>query len=142
MCFGIVLVRVAMPPASAQPTTAASFEVATIKLNRNPPAGARAISLSAALSHGRLAFEAVTLKDLVQQAYDLQRDQISGCPAWCDSDSDRFDVIANAEDPNITKDRVMLMLQALLADRFGLTSHRDTKERSGFGLVVDREVLS
>lgn len=123
-------------PAWTQPKTASlhpAFEVASIKLNRNPPIGARALSLSASLSHGRVTFEAVTLKDLLQQAYDLQREQVSGCPAWCDSD--RFDLIAKAEDPNITKDQVMPMLQALLADRFQITSHRETKDRPGYALI-------
>lgn len=117
--------------AQAQPIP--KFEVASIKRNQNPPAGARAISLSAGLSHGTLKFEAVTLKDLIQQAYDLQRDQISGCPNWCDSE--RFDLIAKAEDPNIAKQQAMLMLQSLLADRFQLELHGETRARPGFALM-------
>jgi uncharacterized protein (TIGR03435 family) len=126
--------------AFAQPVAAVSahptFDVASIKPNRNPPSGARAISLSAGLSHGRLTFEAVTLRDLIQQAYDFQRDQISGCPEWCESDW--YDLIAKAEDTNVTKEQVMLMLQALLADRFQLTLHRETKDRPGFALVIGK----
>lgn len=131
-------VALGLPPLrfSLQAQPIPKFEVASIKRNQNPPSGARAISLSAGLSHGRLTFEAVTLRDLIQQAYDLQRDQITGCPNWCDSE--RFDLIAKAEDPNVAKEQVMPMLQALLADRFQLTLHRETKERPGFALVLSK----
>jgi uncharacterized protein (TIGR03435 family) len=129
-------VQTASAQAEAQARARAMFEVATIKPNRNPPSGARAISLGAGLSHGRLTFEAVTLRDLIQQAYDLPRDQISGCPAWCDSD--RFDLVAKAEDPNATKEQVMLMLQALLADRFQLITQHETKDRAGYALIVGK----
>lgn len=117
---------------TAQPV----FEVVSIKPALNSPAGARAISLTAALNHGRLSFEAVTLRDLIQQAYDLSRDRISGCPAWCESE--RFDVTAKAEDPDVKKDQAMQMLQALLAGRFKLTLRREMKERSGYALELGK----
>jgi uncharacterized protein (TIGR03435 family) len=142
LALGAVLAGVGagVPEAWAQPAALApahpEFEVASIKPNRNPPSGARAISLSAGLSHGRLTFEAVTLRDLIQQAYDLPRDQIAGCPAWCDAE--RFDLTAKTEDPAAEKGQVMLMLQALLADRFQLTLHRETKDRSGYALKAGK----
>jgi uncharacterized protein (TIGR03435 family) len=129
-------VETASAQTEAQTPTHAAFEVASIKPNHNPQSGARAISLSAGLSHGRLVFEAVTLRDLIQQAWDLQRDQISKCPAWCDSE--RFDLIAKAEDPNVGKEQIMLMLQVLLADRFQLATHRETTDRPGYALIVGK----
>jgi hypothetical protein len=54
------------PSASAQSSAGVSahpaFEVALTEVNRNPPSGARAISLGTGLNHGRLTFEAVTLR--------------------------------------------------------------------------------
>src|SRR5271157_4083933 len=47
----------------------------------------------------------------------------------------RFDVVANLP-PGATKDQVPQMLQALLAERFKLVIHRDTKEHNVYALVV------
>lgn len=114
----------------------AAFEVASIKLNRNPPTGAQVVSLKLSLSHGRLTFQAVTLMNLIQQAYDVQRVRVQGCPQWCNED--KFDVVAKAENPDATQAEVTVMLQSLLADRFKLALRRETKELSGFALVVGK----
>ena len=54
-----------------------------------------------------------------------------------DSDSDRFDIVANAPGEGTpTGDDVRRMLQTLLADRFQLKLHRETKERPVYALVV------
>jgi uncharacterized protein (TIGR03435 family) len=65
-----------------------------------------------------------TLKSLIRRAYDLEDYQISGGPAW--TAADRYDVDARPESPS-SPDQMMLMLRTLLADRFQLTSHRETK---------------
>jgi uncharacterized protein (TIGR03435 family) len=88
------------------------------------------------LSHGTLTFEALTLTNLILQAYDLQRSQVSGCPGWCDSDF--FDVIGKAEDPNAAPEQVRLMLQALLIERFKLSAHKEKKDVPGYALVVTK----
>jgi uncharacterized protein (TIGR03435 family) len=67
-------------------------------------------------------------------AYEVQSDQVQGCPRWCDSDL--FDVIAKAKDQNVTTAQVERMLQKLLADRFKLVLHRETRERPGLVLTV------
>ena len=112
------------------------FDVASVKVNPNPPRGPMAISLRASLNHGTLTFPTVTFRNLIQQAYVVQRDEIVGCPNWCDTEW--FEVIAKAEDPNATPEQVQTMLQTLLADRFKLMLHRDKRERSGYALVVGR----
>jgi uncharacterized protein (TIGR03435 family) len=114
-----------------------SFDVASVKVNPNPPrVGARVISLRSSLSHGTLTFEALTLTNLILQAYDLQRSQIVGCPNWCDSDF--FDVIGKAEDPNASPDQVRLMLQSLLVDRFKLNARKEKRENPGYALVIGK----
>jgi uncharacterized protein (TIGR03435 family) len=56
-------------------------------------------------------------------------------PAWMDSAT--FDVIANVP-KGATREQANLMLQNLLADRFQLKVHRETRERPMFALMVAR----
>jgi uncharacterized protein (TIGR03435 family) len=81
---------------------------------------------------GRLNVEGMTLKLLMTIAYRIQDYQISGGPNWIASD--RFDIVAKAEDGSNSK--VPEMLQTLLEDRFKLIVHRETKEMPIYALVV------
>lgn len=72
---------------------------------------------------------------LVSFAYDVRGFQISGLPGW--AWSERYDVMARAEgSPDYARFRVML--QGLLAERFQLRLHRETKPMKGFALVADK----
>jgi len=114
-----------------------SFDVASVKTIRNPPNyGVRVISLRSSLSHGTLNFEGLTLTNLILQAYDVQRSQVTGCPSWCDSEF--FDVVGKAADPNATPDQIRLMLQTLLVERFKLLVHRENRDVPGYALVVSK----
>jgi uncharacterized protein (TIGR03435 family) len=62
---------------------------------------------------------------VIRAAYSVQDDQIVGAPSWIDTD--RFDINAKADD-DIRPDQIAPMIQALLADRFKLTTHRDMRE--------------
>jgi uncharacterized protein (TIGR03435 family) len=78
---------------------------------------------------------------LITKAYDVKLYQISG-PDWVTSMSaqmsaQRFDVLAKMPD-GTTKEQVPEMLRTLLADRFKLTIHRDTKEHAVYALVVGK----
>jgi uncharacterized protein (TIGR03435 family) len=75
----------------------------------------------------------VTLKMPIAFAYRIQQFQISGGPAWIDSD--RFDVEGKAEDPKASFDELRLMLRSMLEDRFSLKLHHETKESSVYVLV-------
>ena len=66
----------------------------------------------------------VTLLNLLRSAYDVPYDQISG-PGWLRDEF--FDIVARVSKGS-TKDQLKLMLQNLLADRFGLKFHREPKE--------------
>jgi uncharacterized protein (TIGR03435 family) len=74
----------------------------------------------------------MTLKLLMTIAYRVQDFQISGGPNWIGSD--RFDIVAKAEEGSNSK--IPEMLQALLEDRFKLTLHRETKEMPIYALTV------
>src|SRR5208337_3976872 len=71
------------------------------------------------------------LRDCLQAAYGLQDYQISG-PDWLRSE--RYDIAAKAAGAT-TGDQAKLMLQTLLAQRFQLTLHRETKDLPVYALV-------
>ena len=84
--------------------------------------------------------ENVTLKALISDAYHLKPDDISGGPDWVDSDSYDINAKVAASDGTaqvkLTKAERRQMLQTLLADRFSLAVHNETKDAAIYGLVV------
>jgi uncharacterized protein (TIGR03435 family) len=116
----------------AQDVKGPQFEVASIK-----PAALDARGMFIRPSPGgRVSVTNMTLKELIVIAYRIQPYQISGGPVWLGSA--RYDISAKAE--NTLKDRdLQPMLQALLADRFQLTIHRETKELPIYALVLARK---
>lgn len=104
-----------------------SFDVASVKPATGPVADFRV------LPGGRLHITGLTLNIILRQAYSVEYYQLTGGPAWLETD--RFDIEAKAEgDP--TKAQMMTMLQALLADRFQLKVHRESKEGNVYALTV------
>jgi uncharacterized protein (TIGR03435 family) len=79
-----------------------------------------------------------TLKSLIRIAYHVKDDQITGGPKWLDSDGYSVDAKAPrpANDPQI-----LLMLRALLAERFQLSLHKETKQVTGYSLVAAKNGL-
>lgn len=108
-----------------------TFEVASVK-PVEPPAGPHVVSLI--INHGRLNIEAAELRQIVGLAYAIQRVRVMGGPAW--ADSEQFDIAAKAESSEATRDEIRSMLQTLLAERFKLAVHRETKELPAYSLVV------
>lgn len=87
------------------------------------------------LSPGRLNAKNQSLRDLVKFAYNLQAYQLSGGLGWMDTE--HYEVVATFP-AAATEARRALMMQAVLADRFGLVVHRESKEVSGYALVVGK----
>ncbi len=80
---------------------------------------------------------AKTLTNLIGLAYHRESYQFSGAQGWMTSE--RYDLLANAPgDSAPSQENLRLMLQALLADRFRLKVHLETKERPVYGLVVGK----
>jgi uncharacterized protein (TIGR03435 family) len=67
-------------------------------------------------------------------AYKIDVNKIGSRPDW-DGPS-RFDIEAKAESQSATQDELLQMLRGLLADRFKLKVSRETKQESGYALVV------
>jgi uncharacterized protein (TIGR03435 family) len=86
----------------------------------------------------------VTLRMLIRTAYGVEDSQIFGAPNWLNSK--KYDVEARMESAVADEFRKMSedqryaerrrMLQALLADRFKLTVHHETKQLGGYVLVI------
>jgi uncharacterized protein (TIGR03435 family) len=100
------------------------FEVASIKPDKS---GAESIGMFP--SPGRLRVENYTLRQLIEDAYGLKRYQVLGGPGWIDSD--RYEIVAKAENKAGFL-QMLPMLQALLADRFQLKMHAETKQHAAF----------
>lgn len=75
---------------------------------------------------------------ILEWAYGVRDFQISGAPAWVKEEL--FDIDARAEHP-ATEAEMKQMVQGLLADRFGLKLHRQTKEASVYALVTGKDGL-
>jgi len=80
---------------------------------------------------GQITFANVTLTNVLLRAYDVKAYQLIG-PEWLSSE--RYEFIATIP-PGTTKEAFNLMLQNLLAERFHLAAHRETKELQGYELA-------
>ncbi len=87
---------------------------------------------------GRYVLRHATILELVRIAYDVDRAKIVGGPNWIDLD--RFDIRARVPS-GTTSAGVRPMLQALLAERFGLMAHRDTKPLQAWVLRAGKHPL-
>lgn len=104
------------------------FDVASVKINTSGTAASRFLHTG-----GMIDGRNVVLKLLLNYAYEVEGFNISGGPGWINSE--RFDVQAKAT-PNTPDSQMRIMVQALLADRFGLQVHRETKESRVFVLTA------
>lgn len=119
-----------------------SFDVASIHLNNTATDGHHHIFNDPAESRFRTVN--LALRDLIQFAYGLPDSQILGGPAWLDSmmfDIDaRSDSLADAQlhalPDEQARQRKQLMVRALLADRFRLKAHQETRQLPIYALVV------
>jgi uncharacterized protein (TIGR03435 family) len=108
------------------------FEVASLKPSA---ADARPGTVRPLPGRRRYAANAVPLKLLITVAYRVNGDQVTGGPGWISTD--RFDMNAEAEKPS-SIEQLHVMLRNLLAERFKLRMHSETKERPVYVLSVDR----
>jgi uncharacterized protein (TIGR03435 family) len=142
--FGLVSGAAAQTQSQGQALAAAAvqrvqleFDVASVKESQD---------LGAILAAGKIPhvvrkvddesfeYDFTTLLELIAYAYDVKPYQVSG-PDWMKSL--HFDVDAKLPD-GAKKEQAPAMMQALLAERFGLQIHRDTKDLSVLALEVGK----
>ena len=128
---------------AAQSATAPTFDVASIHPHTPLPHERNHIWSSA--NDGNFRTSNVTLKAIIQFAFDMPQSRIVDAPAWTSSQA--FDIDAKSIDdalnqrlhdlpPDQAKPIKLGMIQAMLADRFGLKIHREQRELPIYEIVV------
>lgn len=114
---------------------AQEYDVASIK-----PSAPDARGTYIRPSPGGLVLNNMSLKEMIQIAYQVQPFQVTGGPPWMDSV--HYDVTARSEG-NAGRPMGLQfqepMMQALLADRFEVKIHKETKEQPIYKLVLARK---
>jgi len=131
------------PSAQEQPAplpVSATFEVVSVKRSTDP-----SVQIGARMMGGGRLSAVFTVRTLVSLAYgypDTLRDaQLVGGPSWIGTD--RYEINATFEGPvaiapNSPPVRLLAMERALLADRFKLKVHQETRQLPVFDLVRSR----
>jgi uncharacterized protein (TIGR03435 family) len=107
----------------------ARFEVASVKANTS---GTGDFS-QGITPEGRFSARNFTVWNLIRQAYKLRDLQISGGPGWIKTDG--FDIEARPASP-VSRDKMNEMLRSLLAERFQLKVHTESRNLPAYALVV------
>ena len=131
----IFVVAVGLMATLSAQTPDPTFEVASVKPNKS----GEQKSASFVQPGGRYTATNVTLRMLLRSAYGVHDTQIVGGPNWVNTD--RFDIAAQASDampPTAFRDQARLMLRPLLAERFKLELHHESREIPVYGLVLAR----
>ncbi|PYU53946.1 MAG: hypothetical protein DMG55_33140 [Acidobacteria bacterium] len=129
--------------AGSQPQTkganATVYEVASIKPNKSDNGLFKMM-----FEQNGFSATSVTMLMLIRTAYGVNDNQILGAPNWLNSE--KYDIEARMDSAvadglrKLSEDQRNVerrhMLQALLADRFKLTLHRETKQLGGYVLVI------
>lgn len=130
------------PPIGAAVTAIPQFDVAAIHLHQPEPHEHNSISSSP--FDGLFKATNISVVMLVHWAYQMPETRILGAPAW--ASSTMFNVDAKADPAvdrqlhNLTSDagrsQKERMVQALLADRFKLVTHTETRDLPTYALIV------
>lgn len=141
---GCAILAAPLHLAAQTPAAAPTFAVATIK-----PGNPDAHNSSTNINDGRVTTENVSLQSLIQFAYNLSSgsgDQIIGAPNWVRTS--KFDIVAKPDEATSTaiskmnsddRDKALRhMMQDLLADRFNLKLHHETRSLPVLALTVDK----
>jgi uncharacterized protein (TIGR03435 family) len=110
------------------PKPQAAFVAAAIKLD--PNGEGQDVDKHPGFVHAQM-----TLRDFIAYAYDLRPFQVSGGPKWIASEHYAIDAKMDQAAPATTA-QIRSAIQGLLAERFGLKFHRETKEAQGYALVI------
>jgi len=141
MTARLTLITLAALCALAGPAT---FDVASVKVSKAPDAVMLFTPgmVDTASGHmrvpgigGNVTMTNWSLAVLICTAWDLEPSQLAGGPSWLGSD--RYDIIAKTS-PNATQADLRIMLQALLAERLGLVTHRETKDTTVYALIAPK----
>jgi len=126
---------IALPLSLAAHAQTLKFEVASIKVNDLRPMQMDGSKMGLHLDGARVSLGAMSLTNLIVQAYQIEGFQLSG-PDFLPVQ--RFDIQAKMPD-GATQTQVPQMLQALLAERFRLKVRRETREQQVYALIASKD---
>jgi uncharacterized protein (TIGR03435 family) len=116
---------------AAQPPAAHEFDAASVK--KAEPQSAEYVQADP----GRIAYHAYPVRKLILDAYNVRDYQVSG-PSWIAAE--RFDIVAKIPE-RAAKAELPMMLQRLLAARFGLALHHRSMTMQAYELRVGKNGL-
>jgi len=129
--LGLTLIALAGAQTS-RPQSELAFDAASIEQSKPDARGYSIRPLP-----GRLEASNTTFRQLVAAAYHVYDFQISGGPKWIDTE--HYDIEAKAAaGSQPTNSQLEVMLQQLLAERFQLTTHHETKDLPVYALEVGK----
>ena len=109
-----------------------AFDAADIFV-RGRSANANPVMTGGVIRNGRYDLRNATMVELVTTAYSVTPEAVVGGPSWLEMK--RFDIVAKVGD-GTRQETLRAMLQTLLADRFKLVVHKDTRPLPGYALTV------
>jgi uncharacterized protein (TIGR03435 family) len=134
--FGILAATLVFGQTQApSPPAKLEFEVASIHLSQST--GLYRVDAGLKMDGSQAHFSSLSISNLITLAYRVQANQISG-PDWLPQQ--RFDISAKLPD-GATTAQIPEMLQSLLAERFQLKMHHETKEMPAYALVLGKSPL-
>jgi uncharacterized protein (TIGR03435 family) len=127
--------------AKLPPLPPPQFEVATVK--PSPPEATT--SRARLLPTGQVEFTATPLRQMMNFAWQVPSNEYLVAPNWVESR--RYDVVARAYATPVTEawrdgDRLLLMLRQLIADRFQMKFHMETRSVGAFVLSGDNPKMA
>ena len=143
IAFGVatILFLAAGPTVAAQTPAGPAFEVASVKPsnpNPDPTNPLNTIALMLPMPGGRLRATNVPLRMLIMAAFELQQEaQLTGGPQALLAA--KYDITAQASGtPTLALKDLPQLLRSLLADRFKLMVHTESRELPVYDLVLAR----
>ncbi|HZP07366.1 MAG TPA: TIGR03435 family protein [Terracidiphilus sp.] len=126
--------QIAAPGPSNTTALTVRFQVATIKPSR--PEESRTMQIQGI----RFATTDTSVVDLLKYAYGLHEQEIAGGPKWLQTQ--KFDLVCDPEtQTRPSSENFKAMVQTLLADRFHLAAHYETRDLSVFAIVLAKSGL-
>ena len=129
----VVLCSITASLAAQQPA-APTFEVASIKISKNPPLQDSQFGYPPG---GRFFVRNIPMRWIIAMAYGESRwfplDRVLGGPSWLDSET--YDVEGKAAEPDVSSTSIRAMVRTLLEQRLALKSHVEQRNMPVYNLV-------
>jgi uncharacterized protein (TIGR03435 family) len=135
VCVCFVATAFVCGSALGQSAEKPQFEVADVHIS---PQTSQPFTRGPFYTSGRYELRFATMLDMIATAYAIDPERVSGGPNWLEMD--RFDVFAKTPEKSTAESR-KLMLQSLLAERFKLAIHNDTRPMAAYGLTAKKPQL-